>query len=61
MAKKKANRGGKKGRKIGRSKEKCQRYRAAGTREKNKIRKVRKHVRRHPNDAVARRALDLLK
>jgi ribosomal protein S15P/S13E len=49
--------GGKKGRKIGRDKEKCARYRIQGRREINKIRKVRKHIRRHPNDIYAEEAL----
>lgn len=38
--------GGKKGRKVGRNKSKCQAYRLAGTREKNKARRIAKDNRR---------------
>ena len=51
MAKKRApgkTKGGNK--KHGRDKTQCERYRAAGIREKNKARKHRKHIKRHPND-----------
>lgn len=41
------------GRKIGRAAEKGKSYRAAGTRERNKEKKVRKHLKRHPNDKAA--------
>lgn len=37
---------GKKGRKIGRNKVKCQRYEAKGTREKNKLRKAEKRAKK---------------
>lgn len=37
-------------RKHGRNKTKCERYRACKTREKNKVRKLSKHIKRHPND-----------
>lgn len=37
------HRTGKKGRKIGRNKEKCQRYRALGIREKNKLKRILKN------------------
>lgn len=36
----------KKGRKIGRNKIKCERYRAMGTREKNKARRIAKDLKR---------------
>ena len=45
--------GGKKCRKYGRSKAKCEKYRAAGTRERNKLRKLKKHCKRHPGDLTA--------
>lgn len=49
---------GKKGRKVGRDRKKCQEYRARGLRIKNKIRKLRKHIKRQPNDEAA---LEVLK
>jgi hypothetical protein len=39
-AKKNTRKGGKKGRKIGRNKKCCERYRAAGTRAKNKAKRA---------------------
>lgn len=45
------------GRKIGRDKVKCQRYKISGIRERNKIRRIRKHLKFHPNDACASDAL----
>lgn len=44
--------GGKKNRKVGRSKTYCQWYRNHNIREKNKVRKLRKHVKRQPNERV---------
>lgn len=44
---------GKKGRKVGRNRKWCQEYRARGQRMKNKIRKVARHLKRHPNDEAA--------
>ena len=41
------------GRKCGRNKIKCERYRTQNRREKNKARKFAKHLRLHPNDAIA--------
>lgn len=38
--------GGRKGRKIGRDREKCARYRAEGRREHNKARRAARHARR---------------
>jgi hypothetical protein len=55
MAKQKA--GGKKGRKVGRNKVKCEAYRKSGRREINKARKIRKHTKFHPNDLAALAAL----
>ncbi len=40
-------------RKCGRDKVKCAAYRARGTRERNKVRKLRKHCKKHPNDKAA--------
>lgn len=48
---------GKKGRKVGRDKKKCQDYRARGLRIKNKIRKLKKHIKRQPRDLAAQEAL----
>ena len=45
---------GKKNRKHGRAEDKCAAYKANGTREKNKVKKARKHLKRHPNDLVGR-------
>lgn len=50
--------GGKKGRKIGRNAEKCKAYRAAGRREKNKKRRLAKHLRNHPQDLAAAASYD---
>jgi hypothetical protein len=52
--------GGKKGRKIGRNKSKCERYQASGRRERNKVARLRRHCTRHPADAVAARTLAVL-
>ncbi len=41
------------GRKIGRNKVTCARYREQGRRVKNKIRRVARHVRGNPNDTAA--------
>ena len=53
MAKKKIQKtkGGTK--KYGRAIEKCKSYKAAGTRERNKARKLRRHLKRHPKDLTA--------
>jgi len=51
------HKGGKKSRKIGRDKKDCERYRARGIREKNKRRKLTRHVALYPNDKVAAVAL----
>lgn len=51
---------GKKNRKHGRNADKCKLYRLAGRRERNKERKLRRHLDSHPADAQARQALDML-
>lgn len=48
----------KKGRKFGRRKDTCARYRAEGRKEKNKKRRVARHVRGNPNDIAAAAVLD---
>ena len=37
------------------------RYLASGRREKNKVKKITRHLRRHPDDAMAVEALGKLK
>lgn len=52
---------GKKGsKKYGRNKIKCERYSREKRREKNKIRKIRKHLRTHPRNKVAQKRLNEL-
>ena len=46
-----------KGRKIGRNKKWCERYRQARRREKNKALRLRKHLGRFAGDTVAMAAL----
>ncbi len=41
---------GKKGRKIGRNRDKCAKYRAEGRLAANKARRAARHARMHPND-----------
>lgn len=53
--KNKAGKGGK--RKIGRMKEKCLKYKNEKRREKNKVRKLTKYLKQHPNNLVAVEAL----
>lgn len=48
----------KKGRKIGRDKDKCARYRARGTREKNKARRAAKIARQAAKKAAHRVSTD---
>ena len=50
--------GGKKGRKVGRNEARCKRYRVQNRREKNKLRRMRKHVLRNPEDTAAKEALE---
>ncbi len=52
--------GGKKGRKIGNKAEGCKRYQAEGRREKNKRRRLRRHMKKYPNDMTAQTALNLV-
>lgn len=56
MARKKE---GKKNRKIGRNAISCKVYRLSHRREHNKIKRLRKHLSRFPNDKVAEKAVDL--
>lgn len=51
---------GSKGRKVGRDIDDCKRYRLSGRREKNKIRKLRRHIESSPNDKIAAKALSVL-
>lgn len=43
--------------KRGRNIAKCQAYEARGTRERNKRRKVEKHLAKHPNDRIAKKSI----
>ncbi len=45
--------GGKKGRKLGRNASWCAAYKARSQREKNKLRRLRKHIERFPSDHCA--------
>ena len=53
---KKGPKKGQKGRKVGRNLKKCAKYKALGMRIKNKIQKMLKHIKLHPNskDAIKR-------
>jgi len=51
---------GGKSKKQGRKKVQCQSYRVAQRREFNKARRVKKVVRKHPNDLVAAATLERL-
>ena len=53
LVKPKKRRGGKRHRKHGRNKKKCERYKAQNTRMKNKLKKLDLHIKYHPNDSVA--------
>ena len=46
-----------KNRKYDRNRKWCEAYRKAGTRERNKVRRIKAHLKRHPNDRVGQRAL----
>ena len=48
-------------RKIGRMKAKCERYRLLHTREKNKIKRILKHLKKHPNNLVAKLRVEELR
>lgn len=62
LAKKGTRKKGKKGRKIGRSKRHpaAQRYTAERRWEKNKRRRMQRHLRHYPNDSQARRLIESL-
>ena len=51
---------GKKNRKHGRNKAFCQQYRLEGRREKNKARKLAKHLKYQPTDQLAKAAFEAL-
>ena len=57
MATKRKHRGGGGTRKYGRNKVSCQRYKLEGRREKNKLIKIARHVKNHPNDLMAKALL----
>lgn len=48
------------GKKIGRYKAKCALYRAQGRREKNKLRKLLRLQKKHPNDKCLQKAISKL-
>jgi hypothetical protein len=52
--------GGKKNRKYGRNKKWCEAYRKVGTRLINKRKKLKRRIKRFPNDKGARAALAAL-
>jgi len=49
--------GGKRNRKWGSNKVYCARYRAEGTQEKNRARRIARHLKAYPNDIQAMEAL----
>jgi len=51
-----APKGGKKNRKHGRNKKWCTLYEKLGTRQKNKAKRLARHLLRHPFDKQARKA-----
>jgi hypothetical protein len=53
----KHHKGGKKNRKHGRNKKWCERYRAENRRAKNKAKRLARHLKHHPNDRQAARAV----
>ncbi len=59
MSKKKDK--GNKNRKYGRARIGCERYRRENRREKNKVRKLRRHLKNQPGDRAALAALKKLK
>jgi ribosomal protein S15P/S13E len=60
MATQQKYKGGKKSRKLGRNKSACAVYEAGCVRERNKIRKMKRHLRRHPADLQNARRLQEL-
>ena len=61
MAEQRARRGGKKNRKWDRFKIKCTIYSNERRQEKNQKRKLRKHLKHHPRDGQAQRALEAIR
>ena len=53
----KAQKAKSKGRKIGRDIKKCAKYRSMAKREKARVKRLKKHLKRQPQDKVARVAL----
>ena len=53
-----ARKTGKKQRKYDRNRKWCQSYRNRNQREKNKVKKVRRHLARFPNDKVAAKVIE---
>jgi len=51
------SRGGKGSRKYGRNEIKCQIYRSQHKREKSHIKRITKHISKHPKDKQAKKAL----
>lgn len=49
-----------KNRKYGRSRSRCESYRKRGMRERNKKRKLLRHLRKFPRDKLATKALEVL-
>jgi len=54
----KAQKRGGSSKKIGRDKKYCEAYRARARREENKEKKIKRHLKKYPEDNVARMALD---
>lgn len=59
MARKNHSGGG--NRKKGRNLASCASYKARHTREKNKVKKITKHLKKHPLDLESKKVLDQLK
>ncbi len=57
---KKSRKKGKKGRKIGRNKSKCDSYKVRGVRLTNKKKKLVRHIKEHPSDSNAEISLGCL-
>ena len=61
MATKRAHRGGGNTRKINRDLVKCRIYRERHTREKNKVIRITRHLKKHPNDLQSVKKLEYFK
>lgn len=61
MGQKGQSTGGKGTKKYGKKAASCERYRTEGRREKNKARKLRRHIKRYSQDKQAETALNRLK